>query len=277
MPAAAAAAAEEEGARRPDSGRRRRLLRRIDLSSRPTRSSSSSSSHRRRCRSSSSDRRIMRLSAAHHRHPLSTAAAAASAAAAPPPPSVLAPVDKGDKEDKGVRLAEPPQPPLRHRCSARRQPPAPFAPRPHRRRTPWLQPSVQREMATAAAAVAVSRCFLACIGSPCLRHCGHGASIGGGGGGGKRPRALSPPRWSPEERAQLVQLVRRDGPGRWREKAEQLGKRARGVSSHPNSPFCPIVPSKRWGCTYVTPRFVVGEDTEREAPRCQARAAPPPR
>jgi hypothetical protein len=27
---------------------------------------------------------------------------------------------------------------------------------------------------------AVSRCFLACIGSPCLRHCGHGASIGGG-------------------------------------------------------------------------------------------------
>jgi hypothetical protein len=25
----------------------------------------------------------------------------------------------------------------------------------------------------------VSRCFLACNGSPCLRHCGHGASIGG--------------------------------------------------------------------------------------------------
>eukprot|EP01047_Picozoa_sp_COSAG01_P035758 COSAG01_NODE_2761_length_7116_cov_27.151489_6_plen_131_part_00 len=33
-------------------------------------------------------------------------------------------------------------------------------------------------------AAAVSRCFLACNGSPCLRHCGHGASIGGGGGGG---------------------------------------------------------------------------------------------
>jgi hypothetical protein len=32
----------------------------------------------------------------------------------------------------------------------------------------------------AAAAAAVSRCFLACNGSPCLRHCGHGASIGGG-------------------------------------------------------------------------------------------------
>jgi hypothetical protein len=28
-------------------------------------------------------------------------------------------------------------------------------------------------------AAAVSRCFLACNGSPCLRHCGHGASIGG--------------------------------------------------------------------------------------------------
>jgi hypothetical protein len=27
----------------------------------------------------------------------------------------------------------------------------------------------------------VSR-FCACIGSPCLRYCGHGASIGGGGG-----------------------------------------------------------------------------------------------
>jgi hypothetical protein len=30
---------------------------------------------------------------------------------------------------------------------------------------------------------AVSRSY-ACIGSPCLRHCVHGASIGGGGGGG---------------------------------------------------------------------------------------------
>jgi hypothetical protein len=30
---------------------------------------------------------------------------------------------------------------------------------------------------------AVSRCFLACNGSPCLRPCVHGASIGGGGGG----------------------------------------------------------------------------------------------
>jgi hypothetical protein len=33
-------------------------------------------------------------------------------------------------------------------------------------------------------AAAVSRCFLACNGSPCLRPCVHGASIGGGGGGG---------------------------------------------------------------------------------------------
>jgi hypothetical protein len=29
----------------------------------------------------------------------------------------------------------------------------------------------------------------ACIGSPCLRHCGHGVSIGGGGGGGGVSRA----------------------------------------------------------------------------------------
>jgi hypothetical protein len=34
-------------------------------------------------------------------------------------------------------------------------------------------------------AAAVVSPFLACIGSPCLRHCVHGASIGGGGG----PRA----------------------------------------------------------------------------------------
>eukprot|EP01047_Picozoa_sp_COSAG01_P082786 COSAG01_NODE_17053_length_1182_cov_1.485688_2_plen_152_part_00 len=33
-------------------------------------------------------------------------------------------------------------------------------------------------------AAAVSRCFLAWIGSPCLRPCVHGASTGGGGGGG---------------------------------------------------------------------------------------------
>jgi hypothetical protein len=42
----------------------------------------------------------------------------------------------------------------------------------------------RRRGGRAAAAAAVSRCcFLACNGSPCLRHCGHGASIGGGGGG----------------------------------------------------------------------------------------------
>jgi hypothetical protein len=40
------------------------------------------------------------------------------------------------------------------------------------------------ELAAAAAAVAQVSRSCACIGSPCLRHCGHGASIGGGGGGG---------------------------------------------------------------------------------------------
>jgi hypothetical protein len=35
----------------------------------------------------------------------------------------------------------------------------------------------------AAAAEAVSGCLLACIGSPCLRQCVHGASIGSRGGG----------------------------------------------------------------------------------------------
>jgi hypothetical protein len=39
------------------------------------------------------------------------------------------------------------------------------------------------ERGAAAAAAAVSRCFLAWIGSPCLRPL-HGASVGGGGGGG---------------------------------------------------------------------------------------------
>jgi hypothetical protein len=38
----------------------------------------------------------------------------------------------------------------------------------------WL--SVTTSAATDAAAVSH---FCACIGSPCLRHCGHGASIGG--------------------------------------------------------------------------------------------------
>jgi hypothetical protein len=41
---------------------------------------------------------------------------------------------------------------------------------------------VQRQRRPAAAAAAVSLSF-ACVGSPCLRHCVHGASIGGGGGG----------------------------------------------------------------------------------------------
>jgi hypothetical protein len=43
-----------------------------------------------------------------------------------------------------------------------------------------------RRASSRAAAAAVSRCFLACNGSPCLRHCDHGASIGGGGGGSVR-------------------------------------------------------------------------------------------
>jgi hypothetical protein len=44
------------------------------------------------------------------------------------------------------------------------------------------------EDAAAAAAAAVSLSF-ACSGSPCLRHCVHGGSIGGGGGGGCAPGA----------------------------------------------------------------------------------------
>jgi hypothetical protein len=43
---------------------------------------------------------------------------------------------------------------------------------------------------TAAAAVSHS---CACIGSPCLRRCVHGAPIGGGGGGGAEGQALCQP------------------------------------------------------------------------------------
>jgi hypothetical protein len=48
----------------------------------------------------------------------------------------------------------------------------------------WAQQGVGRG-AMAAGRAEVSP-FLACIGSPCLRHRVHGASIGGGGGGGAR-------------------------------------------------------------------------------------------
>jgi hypothetical protein len=51
--------------------------------------------------------------------------------------------------------------------------------------TPWWRPSRSRcwHTPSRARAAAVSH-SCACIGSPCLRHCVHGASIGGGGGGG---------------------------------------------------------------------------------------------
>jgi hypothetical protein len=61
---------------------------------------------------------------------------------------------------------------------------------------PWASDSttarlkqVGQRRGTAAAAAAVSP-FLAWIGSPCLRHCVHGASIGGGGA---RPAQPPPP------------------------------------------------------------------------------------
>jgi hypothetical protein len=44
----------------------------------------------------------------------------------------------------------------------------------------WDGPAAAQREGDKAAAVSRS---CACIGSPCLRHCGHGASIGGGGGG----------------------------------------------------------------------------------------------
>eukprot|EP01046_Picozoa_sp_COSAG06_P067823 COSAG06_NODE_17756_length_923_cov_0.759709_1_plen_129_part_10 len=53
----------------------------------------------------------------------------------------------------------------------------------------WVVPQIEPEEegaaidSAAAAAAAVSH-LCACIGSPCLRQCVHGASIGGGGGGG---------------------------------------------------------------------------------------------
>jgi hypothetical protein len=48
--------------------------------------------------------------------------------------------------------------------------------------------------AAAASAAAAVSAFLAWIRSPCLRHCVHGASIGGGGGGGAdaEPPARAP-------------------------------------------------------------------------------------
>eukprot|EP01049_Picozoa_sp_SAG25_P007205 SAG25_NODE_574_length_6809_cov_44.177943_7_plen_580_part_01 len=45
------------------------------------------------------------------------------------------------------------------------------------------RPAARRSRADGRGAAAVSH-SCACIGSPCLRHCVHGASIGGGGGGG---------------------------------------------------------------------------------------------
>jgi hypothetical protein len=44
--------------------------------------------------------------------------------------------------------------------------------------------AARRRAAPRTAAAAAVSAFLAWIGSPCLRHCVHGAPIGGGGGGG---------------------------------------------------------------------------------------------
>jgi hypothetical protein len=78
----------------------------------------------------------------------------------------------------------------RSRRQCVRTPGAPTAPRPG---APPTAPMPQ--VARPGAPAAVSRCLLACIGSPCLRHCVHGASIGGdgGGGGGVHARLHSSP------------------------------------------------------------------------------------
>jgi hypothetical protein len=78
----------------------------------------------------------------------------------------------------------------RSRQQCVRTPGAPTAPRPG---APPTAPMPQ--VARPGAPAAVSRCLLACIGSPCLRHCVHGASIGGdgGGGGGVHARLHSSP------------------------------------------------------------------------------------
>jgi hypothetical protein len=67
------------------------------------------------------------------------------------------------------------------------------------------RPTVPPAQRPAAAAVAVARVSrsCACIGSPCLRHCVHGASVGGskgGGGGGRR-------RWRLAGRAAMMATI----------------------------------------------------------------------
>jgi hypothetical protein len=52
-----------------------------------------------------------------------------------------------------------------------------------------LPESEARKQAAAEAAAAAVSHSCACIGSPCLRHCVHGAPIGGGGGGGSHRSA----------------------------------------------------------------------------------------
>jgi hypothetical protein len=65
---------------------------------------------------------------------------------------------------------------------------------------------------------AVSR-SCACIGSPCLRQCAHGASIGGAAGG--RGAGLGPPQLGPGAAP--------DGRGRWRERGGGRGARRRAA------------------------------------------------
>jgi hypothetical protein len=50
----------------------------------------------------------------------------------------------------------------------------------------------------------------ACIGSPCLRHCGHGASIGGGRGVGPAPPTTAKPRlrWHPASARRIARSSR---------------------------------------------------------------------
>jgi hypothetical protein len=86
------------------------------------------------------------------------------------------------REDCGVARVrarrEPPPPGAALSQGGATQLPLPPAP-PRKAKQPGRRP--RRRKPAAAAAVAVSR-SCACIGSLCLRHCVHGASIGGGGG-----------------------------------------------------------------------------------------------
>jgi hypothetical protein len=67
-------------------------------------------------------------------------------------------------------------------------------------------------MGWAAVAAAVSP-FLAWIGSPCLRHCVHGVSIGGGGGGGRTMATREQLRFERELKGDMMSWLRLIGDG----------------------------------------------------------------